>query len=150
MPHCGTWEFWCVPLSPGGRSIPVRLCSSVRWCASVVCSFGAGVHPLCAPRYVSRSFCSVPLSCSADTACLQQLWHWDTRPGGMHQRSRALDFWKKAQHVSLQSPLQLSRNCRVRLWDYVCTVTPRVAKAYWTLWLMLAFPMTISPAALLT
>lgn len=156
MPHCGAWEFWRVPLSPGGLSIPVRLCRSTGCCASVVSSFGAGVQPGMCPWYVSWSHCSALVLQHRHSTFATALTLGTKTSDSFHSLERCVKgvgpwiFERKHNMFLYKVLLQLSRNCRVRLWDYVCTVTRRVAKAYWTLWLMLAFPMTVSPAALLT
>lgn len=124
---------------------------------SVVPSFGAAVHPfMCTlvrvlvtaqgpcPAMHTQHLYTTALTLGTKTSasfhclerCVKGVGPW------ISERKHSM-FLSKVL-------LQLSRNCRVRLWDYVCTVTRGVAKSYWTLWLMLAFPMTVSPAALLT
>lgn len=156
VPHCGAGEFWCVPLSPGAKSIPVRLCRTIGHCASVVSSFGGEVHPGMCPlvRVLVSLQCPCPALqaqdvCNSSDTGNQDQWFFPL-PAEMCQRSRALDFWKKAQHVSLQSPSPAVQELQSEIVRLCLHCTRRVAKAYWTLWLMLAFPMTVSPAALLT
>lgn len=98
----------------------LQFCRMMCLCCVFIWSRSA---PFGCPRSMSCSLCSVPLSCSADTAHLQQLWCWEPRPGCdsflcLERCTKGVGPWifeRKHNMFLSKVLLQLSRNCRVRL-----------------------------------